>query len=133
MRKFRKILAFALCLVMLATSMLSEGVLSLFETIRASAIAGHEQKYDDARVELDFNKGWKFNYGDVANAQSTASGKANASHTQAASTITAGTFAGQVVAKSNAQTPGTSLLRNSKLVSADTNPSNDGEINWTYG
>ncbi len=69
----------------------------------------------------------------AANAQSTASGKANASHTQAASTITAGTFAGQVVAKSNAQTPGTSLLRNSKLVSADTNPSNDGEINWTYG
>lgn len=56
-----------------------------------------------------------------------------ASHNQAASTITAGTFAGQVVAASDAQTPGTSLLRNSKLVSADTNPSNNGEINWTYG
>ena len=56
-----------------------------------------------------------------------------ASHNQAASTITAGTFAGQVVAKSSAQTPGTSLLRNSKLVSSDTNPSSNGEINWTYG
>jgi hypothetical protein len=55
-----------------------------------------------------------------------------ASHDQAASTITAGTFAGQVVAKSDAQTPGTSLLRNSKIVSADTDPTVNGEINWTY-
>ena len=55
------------------------------------------------------------------------------SHNQAASTITAGTFAGQVVANASGQTPGTSLLRNSKLVSADTNPTNNGEINWTYG
>ena len=64
MKKFRKILAFVLCLVMLATSMLSEGMLSLFETLRASAIADHEQKYNDARVELDFNKNWKFTLGD---------------------------------------------------------------------
>lgn len=54
------------------------------------------------------------------------------SHNQAASTITAGTFGGQVVAKSGAQAVGTSLLRNSKIVSADTDPSNNGEINWTY-
>lgn len=53
-------------------------------------------------------------------------------HNQAASTITAGTFAGQVVANSSAQTPGTALLRNSKIVSADTTPSNNGEICWTY-
>jgi hypothetical protein len=53
-------------------------------------------------------------------------------HNQAASTITAGTFAGQVVAKASAQTPGTALLRNSKIVSADTTPSNNGEICWTY-
>ena len=59
-------------------------------------------------------------------------GVAEADHTQAASTITAGTFAGQVVANSSGQTPGTSLLRNSKLVSADTNPTVNGEINWTY-
>jgi hypothetical protein len=53
-------------------------------------------------------------------------------HNQAASTITAGTFAGQVVANSGAQTPGTALLRNSKIVSADITPSNNGEICWTY-
>ena len=44
----------------------------------------------------------------------------------------AGTFAGQVVANSSGQTHGTSLLRNSKLVSADTNPTVNGEICWTY-
>ena len=59
-------------------------------------------------------------------------GAAASSHNQAASTITAGTFAGQVVANSSGQTPGTSLLRNSKLVSAETNPTVNGEICWTY-
>ena len=54
------------------------------------------------------------------------------SHNQAASTITAGTFAGQVVANGSGQTPGTYLLRNSKLVSAETNPTVNGEICWTY-
>ena len=49
-----------------------------------------------------------------------------------ASDVMAGTFAGQVVANSSGQTPGTSLLRNSKLVSADTNPTVNGEICWTY-
>lgn len=53
-------------------------------------------------------------------------------HNQAASTITAGTFAGQVVANASAQTPGTALIRNSKIVSADTTPTNNGEICWTY-
>lgn len=48
------------------------------------------------------------------------------------SDIGGGTFGGQVVANSSGQTPGTSLLRNSKLVSADTNPTVNGEINWTY-
>lgn len=52
---------------------------------------------------------------------------------QAADNITAGTFAGQVVANSSAQAPGTSLLRNSKLVNADTTPTVNGEIFWTYG
>ena len=68
----------------------------------------------------------------ATNAQNTANGKANSSHNQAASTITAGTFAGQVVANSSGQTYSTSLLRNSKLVSADTNPTVNGEICWTY-
>ena len=53
-------------------------------------------------------------------------------HDQAASTITAGTFAGQVVANSSGQTPSTSLLRNSKLVSVETNPTISGEICWQY-
>ena len=59
-------------------------------------------------------------------------GAAPSSHNQAASTITAGTFAGQVVANSSGQTYSTSLLRNSKLVSAETNPTVNGEICWTY-
>ena len=54
-------------------------------------------------------------------------------HNQAADNITAGTFAGQVVANSSAQAPETSLLRNSKLVNADTTPTVNGEIFWTYG
>lgn len=49
-----------------------------------------------------------------------------------ASDVMAGTFAGQVVANSSWQTPSTSLLRNSKLVSAETNPTVNGEICWTY-
>lgn len=60
-------------------------------------------------------------------------GAAAESHSQDASTITAGTFGGQVAAKSGAQAPATSLLRNSKLVSADTTPTVNGEIYWTYG
>lgn len=60
-------------------------------------------------------------------------GKAASSHNQAASTITAGTFAGQVVAKAGSQAAGTSLLRNTKLVASETTPTNEGEIFWTYG
>ena len=69
---------------------------------------------------------------DVTMSGSTLTIKAK-SHEQAASTVTAGTFAGQVVANSSGQTPGTALLRNSKLVSTDTDPTVNGEINWTYG
>lgn len=46
--------------------------------------------------------------------------------------IGAGTFAGAVVANAEGQTPSTSLLRNSKLVSAERNPTVNGEICWTY-
>lgn len=60
-------------------------------------------------------------------------GAAAASHNQAASTVTAGTFAGQVVANSSGQTYGTYCLRNTRLASADTNPTVNGEICWTYG
>lgn len=73
--------------------------------------------------------------GKAADAKATGdalAGKAESSHNQAASTITAGTFAGAVVAQTSSQTPATSLLRNSKLVTTDTNPSYNGEICWTY-
>lgn len=66
----------------------------------------------------------------------TITGNNGVAASQSGSTLTlsvSGTFGGQAVANSGGQTPGTSLLRNSKLVSADTNPSNNGEINWTYG
>lgn len=57
---------------------------------------------------------------------------APAPHNQSADTITAGTFAGQVVANASSQSPSTSLVRNSKLVSSETNPTVNGEICWTY-
>ena len=50
----------------------------------------------------------------------------------AASKIAAGTFAGQVVANSSGQDAATSLLRNSKLASSETDPTVNGEINWAY-
>lgn len=47
---------------------------------------------------------------------------------------TGGTFTGIVKAAGEGyQAPGTSLLRNTKLVSSDTTPTVNGEINWTYG
>ena len=53
-----------------------------------------------------------------------------ASHTQAASTITAGTFGGQVAANSSGQTPGSYLIRNSKVSSTEENPTVNGQICW---
>ena len=46
---------------------------------------------------------------------------------------TGGTFTGTIKAGSSYQSYSTSLLRNSKLVSTDTTPTVNGEINWTYG
>ena len=69
----------------------------------------------------------------ISSLRSEISYKANKSHDQAASTITAGTFAGQVVANSAGQTPTTSCVRNSRLVPTDTNPTVNGEIVWIYG
>lgn len=43
-----------------------------------------------------------------------------------------GTFTGNVIAGSSYQAVGTSLLRNSKIVSADTGPTVNGEICWQY-
>lgn len=49
-----------------------------------------------------------------------------------ASDIGAGTFAGQVIANASGQSPSVSCVRNSKLVSAETNPTIEGEFCWTY-
>lgn len=59
----------------------------------------------------------------------------NTAKTQAAAAMpkTGGTFTGTIKAGGSYQSYSTSLLRNSKLVSSDTTPSVNGEINWTYG
>lgn len=57
---------------------------------------------------------------------------APASHNQAASTITAGTFGGQVAAAAGSQPAGAMLLRNSRLSPTEANPTNNGEIVWVY-
>lgn len=59
--------------------------------------------------------------------------KAAADHNQAASTVTSGTFAGQVAANSAGQTPGSFLLRNSKVSAAEEDPTVNGEIVWVRG
>ena len=59
MKIAKKALALVLSILMLATSMIGGGM-PFLQSIEASAIADHEQNYNDARVELDFNKGWKF-------------------------------------------------------------------------
>lgn len=46
--------------------------------------------------------------------------------------IYAETFAGQVAANGVGQSPSSSLLRNSKLVSVETTPTVNGEICWQY-
>lgn len=51
-------------------------------------------------------------------------------HNQAASTIMAGTFAGQVVANASGQSPSVSCLRNSKNVLTEEDPTVEGETVW---
>lgn len=76
----------------------------------------------------------ELNYVDgvTSNIQTQLNEKASSNHTQSASTITAGTFAGQVIANPSAQIPSMSLLRNSSLFPTDTIPAVNGEIYWTY-
>jgi hypothetical protein len=53
-------------------------------------------------------------------------------HTHPASEITAGTFAGQVVANASGQSPSTYVLRNSKLSATEETPQTNGSICWLY-
>ncbi len=64
MKSVKKALSVFLCALMLVTSFINEGWSSLFELPEASAMAGHEQNYNDTRVELDFNKNWSFGFTD---------------------------------------------------------------------
>ena len=64
MKIVKKALALVLCAAMLATSVANEGWSSILQSINASAIAGLEQNYNDARIELDFNKDWSFSFSD---------------------------------------------------------------------
>ena len=57
MKNFKRALALILCVIMLASTVINDGLLPLLQPIKASAIADHKQNYNDARVELDFNKG----------------------------------------------------------------------------
>lgn len=52
------------------------------------------------------------------------------SHKQSASTITAGTFAGQVVANSSNQPTNSYVVRNSKISASAENPTVIGQICW---
>lgn len=58
----------------------------------------------------------------------------NTAKTQAAAAMpkAGGTFTGSISAASGAQTPGTALLRNSRLSASEVSPSNNGEICWQY-
>lgn len=47
-----------------------------------------------------------------------------------AANITAGTFGGQVIANASGQSPSVSLLRNSKIVLTEEDPTVEGEIVW---
>lgn len=72
--------------------------------------------------------GFSGSYNDLTNVPSEF---APAAH--GAAKITGGTFGGAVVANSAGQAPGTSLVRNSKLVAEEATPTVNGEIFWVYG
>lgn len=66
--------------------------------------------------------------------QTAVNGKAASSHNQPASTITAGTFAGQVAASASGQSPSVSCLRNSKFSFDESDvPTVEGETVWYLG
>ena len=59
-------------------------------------------------------------------------GSAAPSHSQSASTISAGTFGGTVKAASSSQSNLISLLRNTRIINTETTPTTNGEIFWVY-
>ena len=113
-----------------------------------SSDATHRTVTDAERNTWNGKSNFSGNYGDLSGIPSSFT---PASHNHAASEVTsgtfaaaripslaaskigAGTFAGQVVANSSGQAPGTSLLRNSKIVAEETTPTVNGEIFWVRG
>jgi hypothetical protein len=57
-------------------------------------------------------------------------GESYKDHTHTANQVTAGTFAGQVVANNSGQTPSSYVLRNSKLSTTEEVPTVNGQICW---
>lgn len=80
-------------------------------------------------VILDVTKGFAY----IQNAATTGFIDARLNnHKHSANSIDTGSFNGYVSAGDYYQTPSTSLLRNSKLVSTETDATYNGEIFWTY-
>ena len=92
--------------------------------------ADHRTVTDAEKETWNGKSDFSGSYDDLTNKPS---GFTPAAHNQAASTVTAGTFAGQVAANSAGQTPGSFLLRNSKVSAAEEDPTVNGEIVWVRG
>ena len=92
--------------------------------------ASHRTVTDSEKSAWNGKSDFSGSYNDLTHKPSSMTPSA---HNQAASTITAGTFAGAVVANASGQTPGTALIRNTKLVATETTPTVNGEICWVYG
>lgn len=102
----------------------------------AKAVLYSEQTLDDtqkAQARENIGAGtsdFSGSYNDLTNKPSSFT---PATHTQAASTITAGTFAGQVVANSSGQATGSYVLRNTKISASEESPTVNGQICWVRG
>ena len=64
MKTAKRAISIFLCALMLASSVINDGWSFLFPPVISSAMAGHEQDYKDTRLELDFNKDWRFAFTD---------------------------------------------------------------------
>lgn len=101
------------------------------DALPAAAAALANEKADVDHTHSEYAAA-SHTHSEYAASNHTHSGYAASSHNQAASTITGGTFAGQVVAHSSYESYSTYLLRNCRLSSSDSTPGNNGEICWTY-
>lgn len=92
-----------------------------------SADATHRTVTDTEKSAWNAKSNFSGSYNDLTNKPTIPSAYTHPS-THAASMISAGTFAGQVVANSSGQTAGTYLIRNIKLSTSAENPSTNGQI-----